>query len=656
MIQSIKIDEKESWSFFGVTSIQYAVIDHGKMVFSGGEGYADVDMKKKPDQNTMYTLASISKMYTTVAVLQLVDQGKIDLDQPVTKYIPEFTMKDERYKQITVRMLLNHSSGLRGGNASNLLLYGDVYQGATKNFLENIKEEPLSHNPGEYSVYSNDGFTLAELVVEHVTGLTFTQYIHEKILSPLKLKNTYTAAESFAHGRLANVYVAGTYKLPYENFTTIGAGGIYSSAEDVCRFAQTFMKDNNGILSEKSIELMQQEEYKRGLYFEDPYASCTYGLGWDSVHIHSLEGYGIQAMFKGGDSGNSSSSVLVLPKEDIAVAVLSVGSSSGINEVIAEKIAIHYLHEQEKFDSTKMIHNYFAVDKNDSMPKEYEDYSGYYIKMDGYAEVKVKENGLEVFADGSSKPSKYEYYNDGWFYSEENQNWYKLFREEKNGKRYIYMKGESDYAGLADGTYGLYLYQKIEEKQNPQKVIDAWNQRKDKSYVLVNEHFSSQNIQFAMCAYEMKDIIGYNYKDMYFANARIVDENHLQCDAQIPEQYGRDLIDLYIYQKDGVEYLKENSMIFMDLDQIQNMSKEKKFTVTIPENGYIQYYKIPKEYKGKKIKVKVPNKASCIVYNKKYLTAGNTYMEKTNKLELPAGGYIAFAGDKNAKFTVEVIS
>ena len=97
-------------------------------------------------------------------------------------------------------------------------------------------------------------------------------------------------------------------------------------------------------------------------------------------------------------------------------------------------------------------------------------------------------------------------------------------------------------------------------------------------------------------------------------------------------------------------------MIFMDLDQIQNMSKEKKFTVTIPENGYIQYYKIPKEYKGKKIKVKVPNKASCIVYNKKYLTAGNTYMEKTNKLELPAGGYIAFAGDKNAKFTVEVIS
>jgi len=106
---------------YGVSSVQYALLSNGEIVVSGfARNKSDTTVLS--DQ-TMYGIGSASKIFTTTAVLLLVDEGKIDLDEPVVTYIPEFRMADERYKQITVRMLLNHSSGIMGTVYANSTTY-----------------------------------------------------------------------------------------------------------------------------------------------------------------------------------------------------------------------------------------------------------------------------------------------------------------------------------------------------------------------------------------------------------------------------------------------------------------------------------------------------------------------------------------------------
>ena len=109
----------------GTTSLQYALIDGEQIIVSGQAGYSHLESKTAPSHTTMYGMGSTSKMYTAASIMKLVEQGQVDLETPVVTYLNNFTMEDSRYKQITVRMLLNHSSGLGGSNLSNSFLFND---------------------------------------------------------------------------------------------------------------------------------------------------------------------------------------------------------------------------------------------------------------------------------------------------------------------------------------------------------------------------------------------------------------------------------------------------------------------------------------------------------------------------------------------------
>lgn len=264
----------------GTTSLQYALMDGDNIIISGQAGYSHVESKTAPSTTTMYGIGSTSKMYTTASIMKLVDQGKIDLDAPVVSYLNHFTMEDSRYKQITVRMLLNHSSGLGGSNLSNSFLFNDSDSIAKDNLLATLATQRLKADPGAYSVYCNDGFTLAELIVEKISGMDFTTFIHQNFTGPLGLEHTKTPVDSVDSSQLASVYNA-TYPaaLPQETINVIGTGGIYSTAEDLVRFATIFTGGSKGILSEKSVKAMEQEEYKRGMWPKGKDNSFAYGLG-----------------------------------------------------------------------------------------------------------------------------------------------------------------------------------------------------------------------------------------------------------------------------------------------------------------------------------------------------------------------------------------
>ena len=189
-------------------------------------------------------------------MMKLVEQGKVDLDEPVTAYLPDFTMADPRYTQITVRMLLNHSSGLMGGTTNDAFLFGD--QGnddAPSRLLERLAGQTLQAEPGAYSVYSNDSFTLAQLVIERVSGMEYTAFLNQYLLEPLGLENTLTPMEEFDTSRLVKTYLGtDTRALPAENLTIVGTGGIYSTASDLAAFGGALCGE--GLLSQASLDEM----------------------------------------------------------------------------------------------------------------------------------------------------------------------------------------------------------------------------------------------------------------------------------------------------------------------------------------------------------------------------------------------------------------
>ncbi len=194
---------------YGVSGVQYALISDGKIVLSGTSGVFNKDQTRTLDNQSLFGIGSTSKIFPTTAVMILSDQGKINLDEPVTTYIPEFKMADPRYKEITVRMLLNHSSGIMGSNYHNTCLYDYPSTYAHDNLLPQLAEEQLKADPGDFSVYCNDGFTLAEIVVERVSGMSFSEFIRKNITGPLGMNNTYTPLDDFDRNRLVRTYVNG---------------------------------------------------------------------------------------------------------------------------------------------------------------------------------------------------------------------------------------------------------------------------------------------------------------------------------------------------------------------------------------------------------------------------------------------------------------
>ena len=147
-------------NYLGATSVQYAVISNGEIVLSGNAGVYSKTDDKPITADTMYGIGSTSKVFTATAIMILVERGKVALDAPVTEYIPEFTMADPRHKQITVRMLLNHSSGLMGSTFRSAFLYNDPDPAAHDTLLADLANQRLKAAPGEFSVYCNDGSPL----------------------------------------------------------------------------------------------------------------------------------------------------------------------------------------------------------------------------------------------------------------------------------------------------------------------------------------------------------------------------------------------------------------------------------------------------------------------------------------------------------------
>ncbi len=638
-------------SAYGETSVQYALIDDGDIVISGQSGVYSKSSTTQLTGEHMYGIGSVSKMFTTAAVMQLVEQGKVKLDTPVVKYIPQFKMADKRYKDITVRMLLNHSSGLMGSTLSNAMLFDDNDTVSMDTLLKELSTQRLKAAPGAFSVYCNDGFSLAQLLVEKVSGVGFQEYVKKYISDPLALGNTQTPLDDFNRDQLVKTYLAGSgAALPVENVNAIGAGGIYSTAEDLCRFAEMFLYETEDkVLSDASSEAMAKSEYLSGMWGPDEDSSLSYGLGWDSVNTYPFNQYGIKALVKLGDSTMYHAALIALPEENMAMAVLSSGGASTYNQVLAQEVLLKALHA--KGSVTELIPDKtFTAPVPAVMPASEKENAGYYAFMGGLFSIQIGDDGILTWLNGA-QPQKFVYTGDGKFYYGDGST-YVSFQKESNGNTYLYLQGYSTLPYLGQAASASYQGQKIQENPLSDKIKAAWEERNGKLYFLLNEKYSSAayplSIPFTMSLFT-EGIEG------YIQNSKITGANTAQMQLEIPGMLGRDLSDVEFYTKGKAEYLKASAALYIREDAVTELPADTVNHVEIGKDGYAVWYKIGSEAVNKTIKVTLPKNASFSIYTTNGICTYSSVTAHITVADLPANGVIVFAGDAGANFTVRYV-
>ncbi|MFJ6208776.1 serine hydrolase domain-containing protein [Lysinibacillus sp. NPDC092081] len=632
---------------YETTSVQYALIDNGKLILSDQTGKNDMKGKQLLTKDTLYGIGSVSKMYATAAVMKLVDEGKVDLDAPVVHYVPDFKMNDERYKSITPRMLLNHSSGLQGSTFSNTFLFNDNDTYAHDNLLRQLSNQQLKADPGAFSVYCNDGFTLAEIMVERVSGMSFTEFIHQRFTEPLKLNHTITPQDKWENDKRAGLYFP-TYQgqLPTESVNVIGTGGISSTAEDMVRFSQLFMGQGKGILSEKAVKAMEQEEYKKGMWPGDGDNIVNYGLGWDSVKLYPFSEYGIKGLAKGGDTGLQHASLVVLPEQKMAVAVLSSGGSSTTNQLVATELLLAALKEKGTIKDIKPNKS-FGKPIKAKIPQDVVKKAGYYGNSYSHFKIEITKNGELVLPYNPEE--KYVYTADGSFINETGTS--KLnFVTEKNRRTYLRESTYISMPGLGQEVVTYYLGEKLEVNVLSKETTAAWAKREGVKYYLVNEKYSSA--QYLVPMMLTTQINRNEGLEGYWDGRKITGPNTAAHQLQIPVMAGRDTTESRFYTEGGNEYMEMSGLLYVSGTNLKPLEASQSSKVTLQANGHARWYTIPQAVVEKTMTVALPPKSSFAVYDGEGVCVNFTVVSGNNKVKLPKNGTVVFAGEPNSQFAI----
>ncbi|HET7093437.1 MAG TPA: serine hydrolase domain-containing protein, partial [Thermomicrobiales bacterium] len=246
----------------GSPGVALAITDRDNVLFRREYGYANFDAKTPVSPATQFEFGSIGKAFTTVCLLQLVEEGKIDLHAPVTTYLPWFAVQSE-HAPITCHDLLTHTSGLIAGSDFALDAAYEVYA---------LREIGVSGPPGAAFLYSNVGYKALGLVLEAVTGKPYRTIVRERIFDPLGMTDAADAITSAGRPMLATGYwpwfddrpplpAAGVAEAPWFESTTAD-GSLAASASELTAFLRMLLDGgvgpNGRLIGESSFDLMRQ--------------------------------------------------------------------------------------------------------------------------------------------------------------------------------------------------------------------------------------------------------------------------------------------------------------------------------------------------------------------------------------------------------------
>ncbi|WP_348813643.1 serine hydrolase [Flavobacterium maritimum] len=413
---------------FDVPGIAVAIVKDGKIVHAKGYGVKSILTNEKVDANTLFGIASNSKAFTSAALAMLVDEGKINWDDKVIKYLPNFKMyNDYVTNEFTIRDLLTHRSGL-GLGAGDLMIWPDGSDFTAQDIVQNLQYlKPVSAFRTKYD-YDNLLYIVAGEVVHKVSGKNWCDFVEERIMKPLEMNNSaasYLRLKDSTNIIAPHVPIDGKLKVikRYQNQLFDAAAGIYSSVNDLSKW--TIMQMNNGKYGPENKSLFSEKEHNEMWQLQTIIPATTkapynthfsgYGLGW---FLSDVKGYK-QVTHTGGLEGIVTQ-VTLLPELNLGIIVLTNQQSGAAFSAITNTIKDSYLgiqsedyvtlysnrtkaHEETADKVTDEVWVTVAKNKKDKIKVDFNNFIGTY-KDNWFGDITVSEKKGKLYFASKRSP------------------------------------------------------------------------------------------------------------------------------------------------------------------------------------------------------------------------------------------------------------
>jgi CubicO group peptidase (beta-lactamase class C family)/D-alanyl-D-alanine dipeptidase len=299
-------------------ALSIALVDDQEIVWARGFGFANPKAKTPATADTIYRVGSVSKLFTDIAVMSLVEQGKLDLDAPVSQYVPDFKPMNPYSKQITLRQLMTHRSGLvREPPVGN---YFDDRNSSLAEMIHSLQKTTLVYEPETKIKYSNAGIGVVGYVLQETQKQPFAPYLQEKLLDPMGMTRSSFEPKPSLVSDLAHsvmwTYHGREFEAPTFELGIAPAGCMYSTASDLARFMTILFAGGRGphgpIVKPSTIEQMWTPQ------FDKPDAKDSFGIGF---HLTEFEGR--RRVGHNGAIYGFATELSALPKEKLGVVVIA---------------------------------------------------------------------------------------------------------------------------------------------------------------------------------------------------------------------------------------------------------------------------------------------------------------------------------------------
>ncbi len=309
-----------------IPAVSIALVDDQEIVWARGFGYADPGDSTAATANTVYRVGSVSKLFTDMAVMQLVERGELELDAPVTTYLPEFSPENRYDRAITLRQLMSHRAGLvREPPVGN---YFDDTEPSLAAMVASLNSTTLVYEPETRIKYSNAGVATVGYVLERTQGVPFARYVKDAVLTPLGMRRSAFEPEQRLTQDLAAArmwtYDGRSFAAPTFQLGMAPAGSMYSTVIDLAGFTTALFaggtRDGTRVIARETLTAMWQPQ------FAPADATTGYGLGFN---VGLLDGH--RRIGHGGAIYGFATELALLPDEKLGVIV--VATKDGANAV-----------------------------------------------------------------------------------------------------------------------------------------------------------------------------------------------------------------------------------------------------------------------------------------------------------------------------------
>lgn len=465
-----------------IVGLSIALVDSNQIVWAQGFGYADRENQILATEDTVYRIGSVSKVFTTIAALQLWEQSKFALDDPLANYISGFAMlpRFTNTAPVTVRTLMCHISGIPGDlfNGGDTVVPWNGYDAWCTNYIQHdYPTYPVNY----VMMYDNSAYSFLGSLIEVLTGTNIVTYAQPAIFAPMGMTNTSYINDRASYSNLLSRNYLNGVLYPDESLNAYEAGSVYSSAADMTKLIKLVLEygnvDGNQIIASNTLTTMLEPQATNVTIQLNSSNATQLALGWDSTTDVQLN-YAGRLCRKNGGTTFFASLVEVLRDQSLGVIIVqnsqppNVVDSLGRNALklaVLEKTSLHWPTNEYSFPSSPVT----------NIPDgELQNYAGIYAANLGYDRISVT-NGTLTWVIGENLPTQNTYSNlepheNGYFYSADMPELQITFTN-IDTNMFLTVR-------IAEWSTGTYTF--VDQKYNPVAISSNWLARTTNSWVI----------------------------------------------------------------------------------------------------------------------------------------------------------------------------